>query len=419
MSCKLRRYYRNDIAIEAEDEDRQFPYWRRNIAVAPFTNGLASLGFGLAWPFLPLMVRGLGVEEHLATWVGNMVLGFYVVSLVMNPIWGGIADHYGRKMMILRAAIGMGACMTIVPFAPTPLAFACLLMLVGVFNGSTPATMTLIVANTPPKRLGTALSISQTGSLVGQTTGPAAGTLLATVVPHYHWLFWISGGLLLTAGALVAAFIREVKQRAPGRYRLQWIGPLRELLKVPRIGQLYVLAFLFSAMWNGNVTIMSLYVLQLLPPEAVGTGAEAFWVGAVAIGLSVSGLIAMPLWGRVLDRRDPARVLAFATAAAAVTHLPLLVLQTPLELVLARVAFGLSAAAMLPAIVRLLKEHAPAGMDARAISYAASFQYCAMGLGPFLAGLIAPVLGLRAYFAVIVVLTAIVLLAWIRSARRR
>ena len=101
------------------------------------------------------------------------------------------------------------------------------------------------------------------------------------------------------------------------------------------------------------------------------------------MGLSVSGLIAMPLWGRVLDRHDPARVLAFATAAAAVTNLPLLVLETPLQLVLTRVAFGLSAAAMLPAIVRLLKEHAPQGMDARAISYASSCQYMAMGLGPF------------------------------------
>ena len=364
------------------------------------------------------MVRGLGVQEqYLATWVGNMMLGFYLVSLVMNPIWGGIADHYGRKIMILRASLGMGLCMTLVPFAPTPLTFACLIMLVGLFNGSTAAMMTLIVANTPPNRIGSALSIAQTGSMVGQTSGPVAGTLLAAFLPHLHWLFWVSGGLLLTAGALVAIFVREVKQLAPGRYRLQWIGPLRELLAVPRIGALYMLAFLFSTMWNGNLTIMSIYVLELLPSEAAGTGTEAFWVGAAAMGLSVSGLVAMPLWGRVLDRRDPARVLVFATAAAAVTHLPLIVLQTPLQLVLARVAFGLTAAAMLPAIVRLLKEHAPAGMDARAISYASSCQYMAMGLAPFCAGLIGPALGLRAYFAMTVTLTVVVLVLWLRGAR--
>jgi MFS family permease len=111
-------------------------------------------------------------------------------------------------------------------------------------------------------------------------------------------------------------------------------------------------------------------------------------------------------------------VLAVATAAAALTQLPLLVLQTPLQLVLSRMAFGLGAAAMQPAILRLLKDHAPKGMDARAIAYAASFQFIAMGLAPFAAGLIGPTLGLRAYFALTISLTLIGLVLWLRSGAR-
>jgi DHA1 family multidrug resistance protein-like MFS transporter len=311
----------------------------------------------------------------------------------------------------------MGSFLSLVPFASTPLAFACLVMVVGLFNGATPASLALLVANTPPGRIGRALSLCQTGTLVGQTMGPAVGALLATMVDRYQSLFFISGGLMLTGGFLVIALVREVKQLAPGPWRLQWIGPLRQLLAVPRIGPLYLLAFLFAMMWSGNVTILSIYVLQLLPAHSGGVSTEAFWIGAVAMALAISGLVAMPLWGRVLDRRDPARVLAFATAAAAVTHLPLIVLQSPLQLVLARVAFGLSAAAMLPSIVRLLKEHAPKGMDARAISYGSSFQFIAAGLAPFCAGLIGPTLGLRTYFALTVVLTTGGLVLWLRSSR--
>jgi MFS family permease len=110
--------------------------------------------------------------------------------------------------------------------------------------------------------------------------------------------------------------------------------------------------------------------------------------------------------------------LALATAAAAVSHVPLLVLETPLQLVIARGAFGLSAAAMQPAIFRLIKDHAPAGMDARAIAYATSFHFIAMGLAPFFAGLIGPALGLRAYFAFTIVLTVMGLALWMRSARK-
>jgi MFS transporter, DHA1 family, multidrug resistance protein len=399
-------------------EDSKFPYWRRNLRVLPVSNLLASMGFGLAWPFLPLMVRGLGVETHLETWVGNMMLLFYAVSFTMNPIWGGIADHFGRKIMVLRATLGMGLFMVLAAFAPTPLWFAFVLMGVGVFNGSTAAALALLVANTPPPRLGRTLSLAQTGTLVGQTTGPALGALLATFVERTQSLLWVSGGMLLAGGVLVAIFVREVKQLAPGPWRLQWIGPLRELLTVREIGPLYLLSFLFSVLWTGNVPIMSIYTLRLLAGDPGAQGTEAFWVGAVALALGISGLIAMPLWGRVLDRHSPARVLAVATAAAAVSHVPLLFLQTPLQLVIARAAFGLSAAAMQPAIVRLLKEHAPRGMDARAISYGSSFQFMAMGLAPFIAGLMGPTLGLRAYFGLTIAATLAGLLLWLRTGRR-
>jgi len=407
-------------ATPREDDDRRFPYWRGNLRVIPLSSLLASLAFGISWPFLPLMVRGLGVESGVATWTGNIVLAFYVVSFLMNPIWGGVADHYGRKIMMLRATLGMGTFMLLAACAPTPLWFAAALCCVGVFNGNSGAGMALIVANTPPARMGRALALAQTGILVGQTMGPAVGALLAPLVARQHWQYAVSGSLLLVAGALVALFVREVKQLAPGRWRLEWIGPLRQLLAVPRLGQLFLLGFLFAVLWSGNVTVMSLYTMELLAAQgAASPGAEAYWIGTVALALAISGLIALPAWGWVLDRYDPARVLAVAIAAAALTQVPLLILRTPLELTLARAAFGLTAAAMQPAIMRLVKEHAPAGMDARAIAYATSFQFIAMGLAPFCAGLIGPVLGLRAWFALTVVLTVASLVLWLRAGRTR
>jgi len=153
------------------------------------------------------------------------------------------------------------------------------------------------------------------------------------------------------------------------------------------------LSFLFAALWYGNLTIVSIYMLQLLEAQPASAGTEAFWVGAAAMALAVTSIVAMPLWGRALDRFGPTRILLFATAAAAITHAPLLILQTPLQLVLARLAFGLTSAAMLPAIIQLVRLHAPAGKDARAISYASSFQCIGMGLVPFSAGLIGPATG--------------------------
>jgi MFS family permease len=136
------------------------------------------------------------------------------------------------------------------------------------------------------------------------------------------------------------------------------------------------------------------------------------------MAMAVGTVIALPLWGRALDRIGPGRVLVFASIATIVTHLPLLVIDTPLQVVITRAAFGLGAAAMPTAIVQLIRIHAPAGMDARAISYSTAFQFFAMGIAPFAAGLIGPVLGLRVYFALTILAMAGGLWLWMRRAGR-
>jgi DHA1 family multidrug resistance protein-like MFS transporter len=406
----------------ATEDAARYPYWQRNLQVLPAATLMNSMGFAIAWPFLPLMVGSLGVRDNLETWMGYMMLVFYIISFLCGPIWGSIADYFGRKIMVLRAMLGMGFFMALIPFAGTPYAFAGVLWLVAVFNGGTMSSQALIVANTPPDRIGRALSRLQAANLMGQTTGPAVGALLVTLVYQPHWLFWISGGILLSAGMMVMAWVRETKQLTPGRWRPQWIGSLRTLLAVPRIGLLYLLGFVFAWLAAGNITILSVFVMNLngnaAADAATQAASNAFWAGSVAVGYALSSTITLTICGRLLDVYDPRKVLLYSTAAAGLTQLPLLLLQTPLQLTIARIAFGFAASLMLPAIVRLLRSHAPQGMDARAISYAASFQFIAMGIAPFTAGLIGPLLGLRAYFAVSALLTFLAFGLWLRSERR-
>ncbi len=402
----------------SDDESQLYPYWRRNRYVMPLSNLICGLGFNLVWPFVPLMVRGLGVREHLETWVGYMLMVFYLVSFTVSPIWGGIADHFGRKLMVLRAMLGIGVAMLLMPFADTPLTFAALLMLIAVFNGFTPAGVSLLVANTPPKRIGSVVAMAQTGGLVGQALGPAIGAMLVALFEHQHHVFWISAALMLAGGALVAFFAGEVKQLAGGPWRMRWISGLRDLLHVPRIGLLYLLGFLFMIMWYGGVTVITVFMLKILEVRGADAAQEAYWVGAAAMAMAVGTVIALPFWGRVLDRIGPQRVLVFASVATIVTHLPLLVIDTPLQVVITRGAFGLSAAAMPTALVQLIRIHAPVGMDARAISYSTAFQFFAMGIAPFSAGLIGPALGLRVYFALTILMMAGGLWLWMRRAGR-
>lgn len=262
------------------------------------------------------------------------------------------------------------------------------------------------------------VALAQTGGLVGQALGPALGAMLIALFEPQHRVFWISSALMFSGGVLVAVYVGEVKQLAAGPWRVRWIGGLREMLAAPRVGLLYLLNFLFMIMWYGGVTVISIFVLQLLEARGADAAEEAYWVGAAAMAMAAGTVVALPLWGRVIDRIGPARVMVFASVATILTHLPLLVIETPLQLVIARAAFGLSAAAMPTAIVQLIRNHAPAGTDARAISYSTAFQFFAMGVAPFSAGLIGPVLGLRVYFALTILAMAGGLWLWMRRAGR-
>ena len=228
-----------------------------------------------------------------------------------------------------------GLLHALVPFAATPLWFAFLFVMIGFFNGFVPAGMALLVANTPPGRIGSALSLAQSGAIVGHTHGPGGGQHAGGAGRPAAPSFLDQRRADVRRRAAGALFVHEVKQLAPGPWRPQWIGGLRQIAALPRMTPLYLLSMVFAMLWHGSMPVITIYMLRLL--ERHPSGAEAYWVGAAALGLGVASVIALPFWGRALDRYGPSRVLAVSVAASAATHLPLLVLDTPLALVLARV----------------------------------------------------------------------------------
>jgi MFS family permease len=91
--------------------------WKRNLTVAwLFFTGAA---FSLVMPFLPLYVEQLGVTGHSALnmWSGLVFSITFLFSAMASPFWGGLADRKGRKIMLLRSALGMAIIMALMGVA--------------------------------------------------------------------------------------------------------------------------------------------------------------------------------------------------------------------------------------------------------------------------------------------------------------
>ncbi len=380
-------------------------------------NLLINTGWNAAFAFLPLIVLSMGVEQRLELWVGAMMFGYYITSCLATPVWGVLADHYGRKSMVLRAGFGMAAGFAILSLISNPVAFLCVLVLIGLANGFVPAGQALVATTTPVRHIGSALALSQAGAVIGTLLGPLAGAALIGLIPSGSALFAFTAALMFVAGMLALARVKEEHVRPAHALRIDLRGDLRQLSRVSGLKLLYYVQVLFAFTVFGSMPIVSMYTMELLAPAPGGLGVET-WVAITAVAFTAGGVAILPLWAWALNRHPAERVLALILAGTAATSLLQPLVRDPLELTIARLLFALFIAGLPPTLIRMIKDRAPQGMEARTLSYGTALQQLGSASAPLIAGLIAPYLGLRGFFWLCSVLLVVGWVLWVRHTRR-
>jgi DHA1 family multidrug resistance protein-like MFS transporter len=393
-------------------------YWRRNARTLAAGNALINIGWNAAFAFLPLIVQAMGVEHNLALWVGAMMFGYYGTSCLFTPVWGVLADYYGRKSMVLRAGFGMAFGFAVLSAVSDPLAFLLVLTLVGLANGFVPAGQALVATSTPQAQVGSALAWTQIGASTGTLLGPLAGAALIGMLPSAHGLFAFTSALMFGASLLALRYVRESHLRPAHPLRIDLLADIGRLLRVPELKLLYYLQVLFSFTVFGAMPIVSLYTMRLLEdqPDFGGLSVES-WVAATAMAFTLAGIVVLPLWGQVLNRYPSRRVLGILLAGTCAASVLLPLVRNPLELTVARILFALFVSGLPPTLIRMIKDRAPQGMEARTLSYGTALQQMGSAAAPLIAGLLAPYLGLRGFFWLCSGLIAIGWMLWQRITR--
>src|ERR1700712_2840724 len=102
-------------------DDGESPHWRRNLAVCVAGSFTTIVAMTLLLPFLPLYVAQLGVSDPAAIveWSGLAYGATFFTAALCAPLWGRLADRYGRKPMLIRASLGMAVAMSLIGMGPT------------------------------------------------------------------------------------------------------------------------------------------------------------------------------------------------------------------------------------------------------------------------------------------------------------
>lgn len=308
---------------------------RRHVTAAVachFTAAFAALGLP---PYLPQLLPTLG-DPH-ARWAGVLYVIPTAATALAAPLWGRLADRYGRKKLLLRAQFGLAAAFLLASQVDSVASLAVTLALQGFLGGTFAATGAYLASGLAGDGLAKALTAAQASARAALVVAPAAAGLLAAHLDVRDMYALASLGPL--AAAALTTMLPEVTVAAA--------PPAKDKVHSPGVRFLCAAEFGFVA-----ATVVTFpYLLPVVEAAWPGAGPAA---GGLLFALPhLCYLMFAPLALKTLRPR-PGLAVAFGLVAAGGLAHPLAVwLHDPYVLVAGRLLLGAGLTCGLVSLARL------------------------------------------------------------------
>ena len=367
--------------------------WKDNLRIAWLGSFLTGACISLVVPFMPIFVEQLGVEPSQVTFYSGLAISVSAISAAcVSPLWGILADRYGRKPMMIRAGLAMTITMGGLAFVPNVYWLLALRLLNGVFTGFVPNATALIASQVPKDKSGYALGTLSSGVVAGTLTGPFVGGMIAEVFGIRN-VFLMVGGFLFLAAILTIFFIKEDFQPVPKEKAL----PTKELftsVKYPYLlFNLFATSFVIQVAAQSVGPILALYIRDLGQKENL-----LFVSGLIVSSMGLSSMMSSGVMGRLGDKVGNHRLLIVAQAYSALIYLLCANASTPLVLGIYRFLFGLGTGALVPGINALLSRMTPKAGISRVFAFNQVFFYLGGVIGPLAGSVVAEQFGYHSVF---------------------
>jgi DHA1 family multidrug resistance protein-like MFS transporter len=395
--------------------------WKRNLIFAWLSQVLSMMGFGFALPFIAYYLqKDLGVTDIDAAkrWAALCNASTFFFAAIVAPIWGLLADRYGRKLMMLRANFCAMLIIGLMAAAPNPWVLLMLRSAQGAFTGTMTAAQALVASYTPQRRQGIALGAMSAAVFAGTALGMFLGGECASVF-RYRPTFLIGGALLGLSFLMVLFGVREQFERSAEPAREDRASKRR--MRLPSLGYggpiLLLIAFLAFAR-NFDRPMVPFLLQEIFPvKDAAGYYAKATaWMGRTMAFASIGAFVGGFFWGRVADRIAPTRIVKFCALAAALCIIPQMLAQEIGVVIAGRIPMAFFGSGLAPVIFIWLSRVTDPARRARIFGWAFTAQALGISLGAAACGQVGAMWGARTslFAAAALQILAIPLVSFVR-----
>jgi DHA1 family multidrug resistance protein-like MFS transporter len=348
-----------------------------------------------------MMIEAMGnfTMKEAAKWSGiaGGIMG--IGMFLTGPIWGIMADRWGRKPMVLRAMFGITVISVAIALIPNVYWLVILRGAMGLFAGSMASASALVASTTPREKIPFAMGLLMVASFAGSALGPLVGGVMADILGYWN-VFYAIAGIYFLGGIAVLLFAREKFVPVP-KERTASFSKLFNLARSKKILPLLIVLIILALSPSVLMPVVPLFIQQLSPENAASAAGLAMSiVGIVAAGSSI-------IAGRAGERMSMKKMLIFGCISSGLLYFPPMFAPTIFWFIFLLSLRGLTnGAIMVPSnsLIALSVSTEEQGMAYGLQQSASSF---GSGIGPIIGGALASMAGLGSVFPVTAVLFVI------------
>ena len=369
--------------------------WQRNLEIAWIGTFFTGASFSIVMPFMALYIEELGVKGDMVEWyTGLSVAISALASALVSPIWGRLADRYGRKPMMIRASMVMTFTMGGLALVPNVFWLLFLRTLNGLFAGYVPNATALIASQVPQNRSGYALGTLSTGLTAGVLIGPLLGGTLSEEF-GMRGTFLLVGLILFICCLLTVFGLRENFQPIEKGEMMTLSQVFAKIPSKSMLIGLFVTSMIIQISAQSIAPMLALYIRYLGQRDNI-----LFYSGLIVSAMGFSSLLSTPFLGKLGDRIGNHRLLLMGLFYSFLLYFLCGFAGSALQLGILRFAYGFGVGALMPSVNSLLTKMTPKEGISRIFSFNQSFSYIGQVLGPFVGSAVATGLGYRWVFFV-------------------
>jgi len=357
---------------------------------------LSALGFSMIFPFLPSFVKSLGSVYNLdITFLVGAVFSAQALTMtIFSPIWGAVADRFGKKLMVERALFGGSAIILLMAFSSSAEMLIALRAVQGMITGVVAAGNALVASIVPKERIGYAMGLLSVGLLLGIAVGPLFGGVLADAF-GYEMAFYITSAFLFAGGVLVFVGVKEAKEDPSLlEKKKNLLSGWWELLNAEGVRLVYFLRFMS---WLGRsvlVPYLPLFLATLALEEKMLNTATGLIIAVSAAAATLTSVY----FGKLGDRIGHKKILIFSSTAVALVYLPQYFIHSFWWLLAFQALGGAFLGGVFPTLSALLNNYIKHGEEGSAYGFDNSIVGLARALAPMFGAVIVMWGGFRMIF---------------------